>query len=213
MGQARARQAAALAGRPWHVDAKPHLPKNVIARAVREPLLRSEALQPWRTSGSCAHQAEIGRRILSDQFGIDATILVGDLMTPIGRGRHHTYTRDDGRISVEAGAYHAWLRLTDGAYVDFAAWELPARMERQGLSWTGPRPDYLWNTPARLRALGYADTIDREASIAVTADLRQGKDEEFLSLYLRDALAVLDRCMTAAVDQAWAGVPDQTVVG
>ncbi|MGI4763829.1 MAG: hypothetical protein ACRYGP_01985 [Janthinobacterium lividum] len=183
---------AALAGRPWR-DVGPQLPKDLIARAVREPLLRSEALQPWRMSGSCAHQAEIGRCILRDRFGVDATIVVGDLMTPIGGDRHHTYTRDDGRIRVEAGAYHAWLILTDGSYADFAAWELPARMERQGLAWTGSRPDYLWDTPAQLRALGYFDTIDRAASIEVTSDLAKGKDEEFLALYLRDALAVLDR--------------------
>lgn len=193
MGQAKVRQAATLAGRLWRADASRRLPKDIIARAVREPLLRSEVLRPWTASGSCAHQAEIGRRVLKDQFGVAATILVGDLMRPLGGGRRHTCTRDDGSIVVSSGAYHVWLHLTgDGSYVDFAAWELPTRMERSGLAWTGPRPDYLWDSPARLRTLGYIETINREATVDITSAFRQGQDAEFLSLYLREALAVLE---------------------
>ncbi|WP_237482548.1 hypothetical protein, partial [Lichenibacterium dinghuense] len=183
------------AGRPWRADAIHHLPRACIARAVREPLLTCAALQAWSASGSCAHQAEVGRRILRDRFGVEASVVVGDLMRPMGGGRHHTYTRSDGSISVEAGAYHAWLRLDDGSHVDLAAWELLARFERQGIAWTGPRPDYLWDSPERLTALGYVATIDERATAAMAERLDRGDDGEFLSAYIGEALAVLKRCV------------------
>lgn len=65
-------------------------------------------------------------------------------------------------------------------------------MERHGMLWTGPRPDYLWDRPAVLREQGYMDTIHKPFSVEVAANLGRGRDADFLRLYMRGALAVLD---------------------
>ena len=63
--------------------------------------------------------------------------------------------------------------------------------------WTGPRPDYLWDRPAVLREQGYMDTIHKPFSVEVATNLRRGRDADFLHLYMRTALAVLDDGMRA----------------
>ena len=196
MGQAKARRAAEMAGRPWRERPHGDIPKELIARAVREPLLQDVRLRRWDATGSCVQQAEVGRRLLVNRYGLDVAMFVGDFMRPMADGSHHTYTREDGRISIETGACHAWLFCkATGEYIDFAAWETPRRMEAQGVIWLGPRPDYLWETLPTLKARGYIAKVDMAATASVAMHIRRGKDADFLDLYQRSALAVLDEGM------------------
>jgi len=194
MGQAKAKKAAAAVDRSWGWRPSDDLPKDLIARAVRTPMQGANIVVPNTLAGTCVYQAEIGRRILQDRFDIVAVMFVGDFMRPVGGGLQHTYTREDGTISVETGACHAWLfSQTLGEYIDFAAWETPVQMERNGMPWSGPRPDYLWDTPERLGRQGYIAKVSKEASSEVARNLRAGRDADFLKLYLLDALNILDR--------------------
>ncbi len=61
------------------------------------------------------------------------------------------------------------------------------------MPWSGPRPDYLWDTPERLGRQGYIAKVSKEASSEVARNLRAGRDADFLKLYLLDALNILDR--------------------
>lgn len=155
MGQAKLRQQtqAAVAA----------IPKDRIADAIR-----AAADIGGGYAGTCLHQAVIGRRVLK-RYGLDATLVAGDFRRPLGNGYQHTYTREDDRISVRSGAFHAWLFCpATQEVIDFAAWEAPARMEAEaGTPWPGPRPTYLWATEATLRRQGFAVRPDADATATV----------------------------------------------
>lgn len=153
MGQAKIRrEAQAVLGA---------LPKDQIAEAVR-------AAAGTAHTGICLHQAVVGQRVLR-RFGLDTVLIAGDFRRPIGDGYQHTYTREDGRISARAGAFHAWLHSPQtGDIIDFGAWEAPAQMEAEaGVSWPGPRPAFLWEGEAALRRQGYTVMPDAEATALV----------------------------------------------
>lgn len=170
------------------------VPKDLIAKAVRLPLTERRIVCPFR-SGTCLYQAEVGRRIINDRYGIPSILLVGDFMRPVGDGLMHTYTHEDGIVSVKTGACHVWLYTRPPAkpqIIDFAAWEAPFGMELAGQQWPGPRPDYLWDTPETIKAQGYIIRPSIEASREVIAEMKTGRDAGFVRTYLKAALRALD---------------------
>ena len=186
MGQAKLRKAAVKGGCP--------VPRDLIAQAVREPLLNSNRmLPPGFYSGTCTHQAVVGSRVLRLRYRLECTLQVGDFMRPLGDDLYHTYTRDDGQVRVETGAYHAWLfcRNTE-EIIDFAAWEAPARMEREGHVWPAAKPDYLWGSLHALADQGFIIKPDSLATQKVIREIKTGWDGAFLDSYMADALAIID---------------------
>lgn len=155
MGQAKLRRQAQTST----VD----VPKDRIAKVIR----RSAGAQGGHT-GTCLHQAVVGQRVLR-RFNLDTVLIAGDFRRPLGDGYQHTYTRDDDRISVRDGAFHAWLFYpSTNEIIDFAAWEAPARMEAEaGMPWPGPRPAYLWESEVSLRRQDFAVMPDVEATTLV----------------------------------------------
>lgn len=162
MGQAKLRRQIEISPRP-----QPTLDKAEIAAAVRaslgDDLLRE---------GTCFQQSVVGKRVLR-RFGLDTMLMAGDFQRPLDRDHRHTYTREDDRISVETGAFHAWLFCpATRDVIDFAAWQAPLRMEViAGIPWTGPRPAYLWERESSLRQQGFVLKPD----YAATAMVRKGE--------------------------------------
>lgn len=190
MGQAKIRrQAQAALGA---------LPKDQIAEAVR-------ASAGTAHTGICLHQAVVGQRVLR-RFGLDTVLIAGDFRRPIGDGYQHTYTRDDGRISARTGAFHAWLQSPrTGEIIDFGAWEAPARMEAEaGVSWTGPRPAFLWESEAALRRQGYTVMPDAEATALVrrweACSAGSSNDPEAAMFARFGDAAFIDACEARAVE-------------
>lgn len=174
----------------------PRLRKTATAHAVRLPLTARATGKPEGFAGSCLYHAEIGRRVLLDVIGIRSRLVAGDFLRPLGNSLAHTYTLADGHLSFERGAYHVWIVTDDGQVVDFASWEAPVRVEREGGAWTGPRPEYVWSTAGKLQAKGYRMRPDAEITRTVVSVIALGANSDLIAEMTGEAVALAKACLS-----------------
>ena len=186
MGQAKLRSKA---------TARIHImPKDLIARAVREAVTRT-AQATGVVDGLCAFHAAVGQQVLHQSFGLDPSIVAGDIRRHINADIVHTYAFAGGRIDASIGACHVWL--VDGptkTLIDFSAWEEPVRYDASGRPhgpWTAARPDYYWAAPGE-PVPGVSQVLsDYEATSYVLNRLQKDAEAKFITMAVLKANAIL----------------------
>ena len=173
------------------------MPKDLIARAVREAVTQT-ATAMGVIDGLCAFHAAVGQQVLHQNFGLDPSIVAGDIRRHITAQVFHTYAFGGERIDASIGACHVWLM--DGstkALIDFSAWEEPVRYDASGCPhgpWTAARPDYYWASPGD-PAPGIRQVLpDRDATSYVLNRLQNDAEKKFVATAVVKATAIVGSC-------------------
>lgn len=187
MGQAKLRKNAA--------GAAASLPRREIARAVREAVV-GMSRQAGVADGLCGLHAAVGQRVLHERFGVEATIVAGDLQRAINERVVHSYAQAGKRLDAAVGACHVWLvQKTSRALIDFDAWEEPKRYEALGSPqgpWTAPRPDFYWTAPGQDHHGIVRVVPDRSVTEQVLARLTSGTTAAFVVTAALKAMQALE---------------------